>query len=89
MEEEAGKFTMLYDGFMFIIQQESRLCRTVYGAIQGLQDSDCGVGLSGFGKYFPCLLLACVPLLLMCRLVNFFSLGELTGGRWHSSIFYC
>ena len=53
MEEDAGKFTMLYDGFMFIIQQESRLCRTVYGAIQGLQDSDCGIGLSGFGKYFP------------------------------------
>lgn len=34
--------------FVSIIQAEARLCGSVHDAIQGLQDSDFGVGLSGF-----------------------------------------
>ena len=76
------KLTMLYElpGFIFIIRQESRLCGSTHGAIQELQDSDCGVGRAGFGKYFPCLWLASLLLLPMCRMVNF-NLGEQTWGK--------
>lgn len=56
---------MLYElsGFILTIEGKSRLCGSVHGAIQGLQDSDHGLGLSGFSKYFPCLPMASLPLL--------------------------
>jgi len=57
------EFKMSYlPGFVFIIQLESRVCGSVHGAIQGLQDSDRGLGLSAFGKYFPCLSMASLQL---------------------------
>jgi len=49
-----------FSRFVCIIQ-EANSYGSPYEAIQEIQDPDCGLGLSGFGKYFPPFLLACLP----------------------------
>ena len=43
-------------GVLLTVSQESTPCGSIHGAIQELQDPDCGVNRPDFGKYFPCLL---------------------------------
>ena len=43
-------------GVLLTVPQESTPCGSIHGAIQELQDPDCGVNRPDFGKYFPCLL---------------------------------